>query len=164
MQDRNDVEGGGKRACHIPVMVGETQKFLVRPSSRLIVDANEGWRPDALEPLLAACARARVELVEQPLPVDHDDILARIDHAVPICADESLHIRADLAALKPRYDAVNIKLDKTGGLTEAQALAAEARAQGFSIMVGCMVSTSLAMAQPCRILISSACCCDVLKP
>ncbi len=117
-----------------------------RPEARLIVDANEGWRPADLEPLLGACARAGVALIEQPLPADEDAVLAQISRPVPVCADESLHTRADLDPLAGRYDAVNIKLDKTGGLTEALALAAQARARGFAIMVGCMVSTSLAMA------------------
>jgi L-alanine-DL-glutamate epimerase-like enolase superfamily enzyme len=89
---------------------------------------------------------AGVKLIEQPLPADADEALARLPRPVPICADESVHDRIGLAALVGRYDAVNIKLDKTGGLTEALALAAEARRLGFSIMAGCMVGTSLAMA------------------
>ena len=116
------------------------------PQARLIVDANEGWTPDTLGSHLAACAAARVELIEQPLPAGRDDMLAGVDHAVPICADESVHARESLAALRGRYDAVNIKLDKTGGLTEALAMATEARALGFSVMVGCMLASSLAMA------------------
>jgi L-Ala-D/L-Glu epimerase / N-acetyl-D-glutamate racemase len=87
-----------------------------------------------------------VELVEQPLPAGSDRILADIARSVPVCADESVHDRASLASLAGRYDAVNIKLDKTGGLTEALLTAAEARALGLKIMVGSMVSTSLAMA------------------
>ena len=117
-----------------------------RPEARLIVDANEGWRGDLLPELLAACTDAGVELVEQPLPAADDAALAHIAHDIPICADESAHDRTGLAKLAGRYDAINIKLDKTGGLTEALALATEARAQGFKIMVGCMVGTSLAMA------------------
>jgi len=116
------------------------------PATELIVDANEGWTPDNLAENLAACAQARVSLVEQPLPAKHDGILAQHPRAVPICADESVHDRSSLAALKNRYDAVNIKLDKTGGLTEALAMAAEAERMGFAIMAGCMVATSLAMA------------------
>ncbi|VVB47018.1 L-Ala-D/L-Glu epimerase [Beijerinckiaceae bacterium RH AL1] len=116
------------------------------PQATLIVDANEAWAPADLAPLLAACAEAGVALVEQPLPAADDAALARIAHPVPICADESVHGLAGLAALRDRYDAVNIKLDKTGGLTEALAVAAEAERLGFSIMVGCMVGTSLAMA------------------
>jgi len=116
------------------------------PRSELIVDANEGWTPDDLAENLAACAAAGVTLIEQPLPADHDEMLARIERPLPICADESVHDRASLAALVGRYDAVNIKLDKAGGLTEALAMAAQAQRLGFDFMVGCMVATSLAMA------------------
>lgn len=116
------------------------------PAARLIVDANEGWSPAALPGLLAACAAVGVELVEQPLPAANDEALARLPHLVPICADESVHDRHGLAALKDRYDAINIKLDKTGGLTEALALAEEGERLGFSLMVGCMLASSLAMA------------------
>ncbi|APF37992.1 dipeptide epimerase [Chelatococcus daeguensis] len=116
------------------------------PDATLIVDANEGWRPDVLADLLQASADNGVALVEQPLPAGEDAVLADIGRSIPVCADESLHTRADLPRLRPLYDAVNIKLDKTGGLTEALRLAAEAEAQGFAIMVGCMVGTSLAMA------------------
>ncbi len=91
-------------------------------------------------------AELGVELIEQPLPSGRDDFLAKFSHPVPICADESCHTSADLAALSGRYDLVNIKLDKTGGLTEALNLAHQARQQGFGIMVGCMLGTSLAMA------------------
>jgi L-Ala-D/L-Glu epimerase len=116
------------------------------PGARLIADANEAWQVAEIEPLLAAAAEARVELIEQPLPAGADDILAEIERAVPICADESVHDRASLAGLAGRYDAVNIKLDKAGGLTEALLLAQQARALGVRIMVGSMVATSLAMA------------------
>lgn len=116
------------------------------PGTRLIVDANEGWTPDSLAANLAACARAGIELVEQPLPAAEDALLADIAHPVPICADESAHGLASLPNLVGRYDALNIKLDKTGGLTEALVMKAEAQRLGFQIMVGCMVGTSLAMA------------------
>ncbi len=116
------------------------------PGARLIVDANEGWEEGALPGLLAACAAVGVELVEQPLPAAADGALAQFPHPVPICADESVHARAGLAALRGRYDAVNIKLDKTGGLTEALAMAEEAERLGFELMVGCMLASSLAMA------------------
>ncbi len=116
------------------------------PGARLIVDANEAWRTEQLRRLLNACAEAGVELVEQPLPASEDAALAEIARPVPVCADESAHALDGLAALRDRYDAVNIKLDKTGGLTEALAMRAEARRLGFRIMVGCMVGTSLAMA------------------
>ncbi len=116
------------------------------PNARLIVDANEGWLPETLDTNLAACADAGVELVEQPLPADRDEELRVHKHLIPICADESVHGRASLAALEGKYDAVNIKLDKTGGLTEAITMAADAEQMGFTLMVGCMVATSLAMA------------------
>ncbi|QQA43260.1 N-acetyl-D-Glu racemase DgcA [Pelagovum pacificum] len=116
------------------------------PRSRIIVDANEGWTADVYSELAPHLVRLGVSLVEQPLPADEDGMLGEIDRPLPVCADESCHDRATLAALKGRYDMVNIKLDKTGGLTEALALRDEARAAGFGIMVGCMVGSSLAMA------------------
>ncbi|MGJ0396955.1 MAG: N-acetyl-D-Glu racemase DgcA [Methylocystis sp.] len=116
------------------------------PESILIVDANESWDEDSLVRRLDVCASFGVALVEQPLPAGRDEALARLARPVPICADESAHDRASLAPLKGRYDAINVKLDKTGGLTEALALARAARDMGFSIMAGCMVGTSLAMA------------------
>jgi L-alanine-DL-glutamate epimerase-like enolase superfamily enzyme len=116
------------------------------PESELIVDANEAWTPANLEQNLAACAAVGVTLVEQPLPAGQDELLARIRRPVAVCADESVHDRASLDGLRERYDAINIKLDKTGGLTEGLATADAARALGFEIMVGCMVATSLAMA------------------
>jgi L-alanine-DL-glutamate epimerase-like enolase superfamily enzyme len=116
------------------------------PRTDLIVDANEGWNPDNLAANLAACAQAGVTLVEQPLPAHADEPLRNMARSVPVCADESAHDRASLAALIGKYDAVNIKLDKAGGLTEALAMAAEARRLGLDIMVGCMVATSLSMA------------------
>lgn len=125
------------------------------PDSELIVDANEGWTPATIEANLAACAHAGVTLVEQPLPAADDEALERIIRPVPVCADESAHGLDSLAALVGRYDAINIKLDKTGGLTEALALAEAARAKGLDIMVGCMVATSLAMA-PALLLAGSA--------
>ncbi|MGO9004763.1 MAG: N-acetyl-D-Glu racemase DgcA [Beijerinckiaceae bacterium] len=116
------------------------------PAAELIVDANEAWRGRDLAANLEACAKARVRLVEQPLPAGEDSCLAEVTHLVPVCADESVHDRAGLAELRGRYDAINIKLDKTGGLTEALALLAEAERLGFAVMVGCMVASSLAMA------------------
>lgn len=116
------------------------------PKARIVVDANESWRPTNLAANLAACAEAGVEMVEQPLPAGDDAALLDIAHAIPICADESLHTSGDLVALTGRYDAINIKLDKTGGLTEALRLKAAARAAGFKVMVGCMLGTSLGMA------------------
>jgi L-Ala-D/L-Glu epimerase len=116
------------------------------PATRLIADANESWSEGLLAPLLAAAAASGVELVEQPLPAEADAALLTIPRPVAVCADESLHTRADLDRLVGRYDAVNIKLDKAGGLTEGLALAAAARTRGFKLMVGSMVATSLSMA------------------
>jgi L-Ala-D/L-Glu epimerase len=116
------------------------------PAAELIVDANEGWRPDSLDANMAACAAAGVTLIEQPLPAHDDGALGGLARTVAICADESVHDRATLRALVGKYDAVNVKLDKAGGLTEALALASDARALGFELMVGCMVATSLAIA------------------
>jgi L-Ala-D/L-Glu epimerase / N-acetyl-D-glutamate racemase len=119
---------------------------LAAPRAELIVDANEAWRPEHLAENVAACAQAGVTLIEQPLPVGQDDALASAPRPIPVCADESVHDRASLARLQGKYDAVNIKLDKTGGLTEALALKAEAEGRELAIMVGCMVGTSLGMA------------------
>src|SRR5882757_1036433 len=116
------------------------------PESELIVDANEAWTAHNLEQNLAECAEVGVTLVEQPLAAGQDEALARIKRAVAVCADESVHDLKSLNGLRERYDAVNIKLDKTGGLTEALAMADAAQTLGFEIMVGCMVATSLAMA------------------
>jgi L-alanine-DL-glutamate epimerase-like enolase superfamily enzyme len=116
------------------------------PNSELIVDANEGWSGSLLEENLAACAAAGVTLVEQPLPADNDGALLTCQRLVPVCADESAHDRHGLPKLMGKYDAINIKLDKTGGLTEALALMKEAEAAGLTVMVGCMLATSLAMA------------------
>ncbi|UCI05494.1 N-acetyl-D-Glu racemase DgcA [Mesorhizobium sp. B1-1-8] len=116
------------------------------PESRIILDANEGWTDDNVVENLAFAAQHRIALVEQPLPAGRDGILRQIAHPVPICADESVHEAKDLDSLVGLYDAVNIKLDKSGGLTEALKLRARARELGFGVMVGCMVGTSLAMA------------------
>ncbi|MBP1806602.1 N-acetyl-D-Glu racemase DgcA [Rubellimicrobium aerolatum] len=125
------------------------------PRARLIVDANEGWTPDLYAALAPHLLRLGVELVEQPLPAGADEALAHMPRPVPVCADESCHDRASLPRLRGLYDAVNIKLDKTGGLTEALALREKARAMGFRIMVGCMVGTSLAMAP--AVLVAQGC-------
>ncbi|MBI1203579.1 MAG: dipeptide epimerase [Rhodopseudomonas sp.] len=116
------------------------------PSATLTVDANEGWSEDTLAGHLDACAAAGVVLVEQPLPEGRDDALSGMTRPIPVCADESVHDRASLAGLIGKYDAVNIKLDKTGGLTEALAMADAATRQGFALFTGCMVATSLSMA------------------
>ncbi|WP_309664544.1 N-acetyl-D-Glu racemase DgcA [Tabrizicola sp.] len=116
------------------------------PSARLIIDANEGWTPEIYRDLAPHLLRLGVALVEQPLPAGEDQMLAEIARPLPVCADESCHDRESLAALKGKYDMVNLKLDKTGGLTEALATRDLARAMGFQVMVGCMVGSSLAMA------------------
>jgi L-alanine-DL-glutamate epimerase-like enolase superfamily enzyme len=144
------------RAAHRPLLKvklgGDDDGARIRavraaaPASELVVDANEAWDEANLERHLASCAEAGVTLVEQPLPAGRDAALARVKRVVPVCADESVHARASLTALRDRYDAVNIKLDKTGGLTEALAMTDAALALDFDVMVGCMVATSLAMA------------------
>jgi L-alanine-DL-glutamate epimerase-like enolase superfamily enzyme len=116
------------------------------PRARILVDANEGWTPDVYADLAPHLLRLGVELVEQPLPAGQDDMLAEIPRPLPVCADESCFDRASLPALKGKYDAVNLKLDKTGGLTEALLTRALAQDLGFKVMVGCMVGSSLAMA------------------
>ena len=116
------------------------------PDARIIVDANEGWTPELYQTLAPVLLRLGVEMVEQPLPAGDDDALLTLDRVLPVCADESCHDRASLPALKGKYDMVNIKLDKTGGLTEALALRDAALAAGYRVMAGCMVGSSLAMA------------------
>jgi len=114
--------------------------------ARIIVDANEGWTAEIYADLAPHLIRLGVQMVEQPLPAGDDDMLAEIARPLPVCADEACHDRASLPKLKGKYDMVNIKLDKTGGLTEALALKQAALAQGYDVMVGCMVGSSLAMA------------------
>ena len=116
------------------------------PKSRIIIDANEGWSAEVYADLAPHLVRLGVGLVEQPLPAGDDDALIGMERPVPVCADEACHDRASLPALKGKYDIVNIKLDKTGGLTEAIALRQAAEAEGYGVMVGCMVGSSLAMA------------------
>ncbi len=116
------------------------------PAARIVVDANEGWSAEEYAALAPALLRLGVEMVEQPLPAVADAALAEMARPLPVCADESCHDRASLPGLKGKYDMVNVKLDKTGGLTEALALRDAARAAGYGVMVGCMVGTSLAMA------------------
>jgi L-alanine-DL-glutamate epimerase-like enolase superfamily enzyme len=117
-----------------------------RPDARLVGDANEAWTEDLLDPLLHVAHECGFELIEQPLPAGQDEALAALRRSVPVCADESAHVSADIPALASRYDAVNIKLDKAGGLTEALAMADAAREAGLEIMAGSMVSTSLGVA------------------
>ena len=116
------------------------------PKARIIVDANEGWTAEVYAELAPHLLRLGVQMVEQPLPAGADDMLAEIERPLPVCADESCHDRASLPALAGKYDMVKIKLDKTGGLTEALALRDAAREAGYAVMVGCMVGSSLAMA------------------
>lgn len=116
------------------------------PRARIVVDANEGWTPETYTDLAPSLVALGVAMVEQPLPAGDDDALATMARPLPVCADESCHDRASLAGLAGKYDMVNVKLDKTGGLTEALALREAARAAGYAVMVGCMVGSSLAMA------------------
>lgn len=121
------------------------------PDTPIIIDANEGWSAEVYSDLAPHLVRLGVKLVEQPLPAGEDDMLAEIERPLPVCADEACHDRASLPSLKGKYDVINIKLDKTGGLTEALALKDAGLAQGYGVMVGCMVGSSLAMA-PATIL------------
>ncbi len=125
------------------------------PSATLVVDANEAWSAANFSANMRACGAADVALIEQPLPAGADDMLRDIRRTVPICADESVHVTADLDALFGKYDGVNVKLDKAGGLTEALDLVREARRRDFRVMVGCMLATSLAMA-PAMLLAQQA--------
>nr|WP_216602980.1 N-acetyl-D-Glu racemase DgcA [Ruegeria sp. HKCCD4884] len=133
------------------------------PESKIIVDANEGWSAEVYADLAPHLVRLGVALVEQPLPAGDDDALIGMDRPVPVCADESCHDRASLPKLKGKYDVINIKLDKTGGLTEALELRKAAIAEGYDIMVGCMVGSSLAMA-PATLLAQGAMVTDLDGP
>jgi L-alanine-DL-glutamate epimerase-like enolase superfamily enzyme len=156
LDDPNVMADAARSAMRRPVLkikLGGTNDIAAMhavaaaaPRSRIIVDANEGWTPDRLPELMREAARLRIALIEQPLPAGKDDILAEMPHPVPICADESAHTTEDLESLRGRYDTINIKLDKTGGLTEALRMRDRARDHGFGIMIGCMVGTSLGMA------------------
>jgi L-alanine-DL-glutamate epimerase-like enolase superfamily enzyme len=125
------------------------------PAARLLIDANESWSPPHYQKIILALKRLGVELIEQPFAADADEVLETLEHPIPICADESCHTSADLARLRDRYEVVNVKLDKTGGLTEALVLSERARESGFKLLIGCMVGTSLSMA-PARLLASAA--------
>ncbi|RFB93950.1 dipeptide epimerase [Rhizobium leguminosarum bv. trifolii] len=144
-------EHAGRALLKVKVGTGDDESRIravraAAPDATIILDANEGWPEAVLERHLDIAAQAGVALVEQPLPAGRDALLAEIRRPLLVCADESVHHTGDLASLADRYDAINIKLDKTGGLTEALAMKAEAERIGFSIMIGCMVGTSLAMA------------------
>src|SRR6267143_2078765 len=125
------------------------------PAAHLLVDANESWSPSHYRDIVSALGRLGVELIEQPFPADADGVLKTLDHPVPVCADESCHVSADLSRLVNQYEAINIKLDKTGGLTEALLLTERARENRFKILIGCMVCTSLGIA-PARLLAAAA--------
>jgi L-alanine-DL-glutamate epimerase-like enolase superfamily enzyme len=125
------------------------------PVARLIIDANESWSPAHYQRIVPALKELDVELIEQPFPANADEVLETLDHHVLVCADESCHTTNDLPRLKNRYDVVNVKLDKTGGLTEALRLYERARESGFKSFIGCMIGTSLSMA-PARLLASTA--------
>ncbi len=116
------------------------------PDARLIVDANEGWKVDHYHNFVPEFFKLGIEMIEQPFPAENENLLKELDHPIPICADESCHDRADLKNLKGLYEFINIKLDKTGGLTEAIKLQEAAESKGFKTMVGCMSCTSLAIA------------------
>lgn len=116
------------------------------PEAKIIVDANEGWDANTYREMAPVLLRLGVTMVEQPMPAGDDDVLLELERVLPVCADESCHDRQSLTSLKGKYDMVNIKLDKTGGLTEALALREAALAEGYDVMVGCMVGSSLAMA------------------
>jgi L-alanine-DL-glutamate epimerase-like enolase superfamily enzyme len=127
----------------------------VASNAGLIIDANESWSPAHYRKIVPALKNLGVELIEQPFPAAADEVLETLDHPVPVCADESCHTAADLPSLKNRYEAINIKLDKTGGLTEALQLLQRARERNFKILIGCMVCTSLSIA-PARVLAGEA--------
>ncbi|MGB0960766.1 MAG: N-acetyl-D-Glu racemase DgcA [Halocynthiibacter sp.] len=133
------------------------------PKSDIIIDANEGWTPDLYRAIAPHLVGLGVSLVEQPLPADTDEMLAELDRVLPVCADESCHTTADLEGLRGKYDVVNIKLDKTGGLSEAILLKKAATKMGFGVMVGCMVGSSLAMA-PVTLLTEGAAYVDLDGP
>ena len=150
------MAAAAKASAHRPLLklklggAGDPQRLAAvraaAPHAKLIVDANEAWSAQDLMPNLEACAEHGVLLIEQPLPAAEDAMLATIAHPVPICADELCHEADDLADLRGRYEAVNVKLDKAGGLTAAIALVAEAERLGYDLMIGSMVGTSLGVA------------------
>jgi L-Ala-D/L-Glu epimerase / N-acetyl-D-glutamate racemase len=121
------------------------------PNPRLLIDANESWSPSHYREIVPALKQIGVELLEQPFPANADEVLETLDHPIPVCVDESCHTTADLSRLTNRYEVINVKLDKTGGLTEALRLCERARESGFKLLVGCMACTSLAIA-PSRLL------------
>jgi len=162
----DNVGAAAKAAANSPLLklkLGGDELDLARieavheaaPTARLLIDANESWSPEHYRKIVPVLKELGVELIEQPFPADADDVLEDLDHPVPICADESCHTTADLPRLRNRYEMVNVKLDKTGGLTEALRLCECARESGFKLLIGCMVCTSLGIA-PARLLASAA--------
>ncbi len=133
--------------------VTAVRKFA--PTARLLIDANESWSPEHYRDLAPELKELGVEVIEQPFPADADEVLEKLDHPVPVCADESCHTTIDLPRLKNRYEMINVKLDKTGGFTEALFLCERARENGFKLLIGCMACTSLGIA-PARLLASDA--------
>jgi L-alanine-DL-glutamate epimerase-like enolase superfamily enzyme len=154
--DPDRMEADAHASAHLPLLklklAGEGDEARVAavrrgaPHARLIVDANEAWTGRDVAAEAAILARYGVELIEQPVKAGQDDLLDNVASAIPFAADESCQDRADLARCAGRYQAINIKLDKAGGLSEALALAAEARDMGLDVMVGCMLATSLGIA------------------
>lgn len=160
------MAAAAKSACELPILklkLGGDDVDLPRveavrdqaPNARLFVDANEAWSADHHRNIAPNLKALGVEIIEQPFPADADHILETLDHPVPVCADESCHTTGDLPRLKNRYEMINVKLDKTGGLTEALRLCARAREDGLKLLIGCMIGTSLSMA-PARVLASIA--------
>jgi L-alanine-DL-glutamate epimerase-like enolase superfamily enzyme len=171
--DPASMEAAAKAASHRPVLKvklggeGDPDRIAAvrrgAPGARIVVDANEAWTPATIEANLAACEKAGVELVEQPLPAGNDEALVGIRRRIAICADESFHGLGSLDDVARRYDAINIKLDKTGGLTPALAVAKAARLRSMPVMVGCMLGTSLAMA-PAMLIAAGAAFVDLDGP
>jgi len=160
------MAAAAKANAHAPVLklkLGGDELDLERvravrenaPASQLLIDANESWSPTHYQEIVSSLRDLKVALIEQPFPADQDEVLESLERPVPVCADESCHTSADVARLRRRYDVVNIKLDKTGGLTEALRLEKAAREAGLKVMIGCMVCTSLGIA-PARLLASAA--------
>ena len=133
--------GGGNEDLE---RIKSVRKFA--PQSDIIVDANEGWSLDEYNYLMPHFVEAKIKMIEQPFPSQYDGELKNINRPIPICADESCHDTSSLEKCIGKYDVINIKLDKTGGLTEALKLKKNAELRNFDIMVGCMVGSSLAMA------------------
>ena len=158
-----DAAGAAVKLPILKLKLGGDEADLARveavraaaPEARLLIDANESWSAQHYQNIVPALSELGVELIEQPFPAANDDVLQTLDHPIPVCADESCHTTADLGRVKNRYEAINVKLDKTGGLTEALRLCERARNNGFKLLIGCMVCTSLSIA-PARLLGSAA--------